>query len=158
MSGPAEKDLPGASQKGEKKVACARRTIPDKPRDSGIGEPRRESISEASTSKEVEDVASVSSEGDEDHSDQSGSFESPERDRGPNQLVDQRDFSEEESDEEMAQAKMKVLSPPTFHGKPDEDALDWLDRYEKLAGYNHWRHTDKHSNFVLFLEGNAGKW
>ena len=29
--------------------------------------------------------------------------------------------------------QIKFLSPPIFKGLPDEDALDWLDRYEKTG-------------------------
>lgn len=38
----------------------------------------------------------------------------------------------------MARPQIKFLSPPTFKGNPEEDALDWLDRYEKIGTYNRW--------------------
>ena len=46
-------------------------------------------------------------------------------------------------------------SPPTFRGNPDEDALEWLERYETVDRYNRWRSEDLRLNFIVSLDGAA---
>ena len=64
--------------------------------------------------------------------------------------------SDEEGD--MARPQLKFLSPPTFKGQPDEDALNWLDRYIKTGQYNRWGHDDLSNNFNMYLDEAARKW
>ena len=53
--------------------------------------------------------------------------------------------------------QIKFLSPPIFKGLPDEDALDWLDRYEKTGAYNRWGNPELRENFNMYLDGAARK-
>lgn len=54
--------------------------------------------------------------------------------------------------------KLKFKPPPVFSGKAEEDAADWLDRYEETGQYNRWEDEDLHANFGMYLEGTARKW
>lgn len=56
------------------------------------------------------------------------------------------------------QVKMKYKAPPTFYGKEGEDAIAWMERYEKIAKYNRWSTRDLKDNFEMFLDGAARKW
>jgi len=59
----------------------------------------------------------------------------------------------------MAQPKTNFMNPPIFKGTADEDAQDWLDRYEATARFNHWRETEETlANFGFYLDGAARKW
>ena len=55
-------------------------------------------------------------------------------------------------------AKTKFKSPTTFNGRESEDAVAWMDRFEKTARYNRWTDADKLDNFEMYLEGAARKW
>ena len=56
------------------------------------------------------------------------------------------------------QPQRKFCTPPTFYGKPDEDGVDWLQRYEDTATYNNWTHVEKLGNFGRYIEGACRKW
>ena len=55
-------------------------------------------------------------------------------------------------------AQHKFISPPTFSARSGENPLDWLERYELTARYNHWGNDELRNNFVMYLEGTARKW
>jgi transposase InsO family protein len=59
---------------------------------------------------------------------------------------------------DMANAQLKFITPPVFHGRPEEDALDWLSRYESIGGYNRWGNNELRANFIMYLDGTARKW
>ncbi|KZS07216.1 Uncharacterized protein APZ42_029109 [Daphnia magna] len=54
--------------------------------------------------------------------------------------------------------QLKYRSPPIFYGKKEEDAADWLERYESTAQYNRWGPNEKLENFGMHLDGAARKW
>ena len=60
----------------------------------------------------------------------------------------------------MAQPQKKnFMSPPIFRGTANEDAQDWLERYEATAKLNHWRETEETlENFGFYLDGAARQW
>lgn len=58
----------------------------------------------------------------------------------------------------MAQPKRQFVLPPKFRGTSDEDAFEWLDRYESTGQYNRWEPADLAANFGMFLEDSARKW
>ena len=77
--------------------------------------------------------------------------------------------SESESEEEVGQIiqpapppprtmQRKFVSPPKFRAGQDEDALEWLERYEATGAYNQWQNDDLATNFGMYLEGAARKW
>lgn len=48
--------------------------------------------------------------------------------------------------------------PEPFHGDAHEDALDWLEKYERVARSNHWRPDQKLFNVYFALEKSAKTW
>lgn len=61
-----------------------------------------------------------------------------------------------------AASKMNALfrphSPPLFCGKQEEDPVEWLEIYEKIARENQWTDDDMRLDFDIYLDGAAGKW
>ena len=55
-------------------------------------------------------------------------------------------------------ARVKLQTPPIFYGKPHEDALDWIDRYETIGAYNGWRDADLRKFLIIHLDGPARNW
>lgn len=64
----------------------------------------------------------------------------------------------EDPEDVMARPQLKFHEPPKFWGHPDEDALDWLTRYETTGIYNRWAAEDPRTHFVMSLDGAALKW
>lgn len=58
----------------------------------------------------------------------------------------------------MAASVQKFIAPPVFSASPEEDAVDWIERFELAAAYNRWSDADQARNFVMYLEGPARKW
>ena len=61
----------------------------------------------------------------------------------------------------MAQAnqpKRQFVAPPKFKGTLDEDASEWIQRYESTGLYNRWEPADLAANFCMYLEDSARKW
>ena len=54
--------------------------------------------------------------------------------------------------------QIKYKAPPAFTGKKDEDAADWLERYEAVGTYIQWGDAEMHGNFGMYLEGTACLW
>ena len=54
--------------------------------------------------------------------------------------------------------QLKFIAPPTFCGLPNEDASDWISRYESIGQYNRWADADLRANFPMYLDGTARKW
>ncbi|KZS03387.1 Uncharacterized protein APZ42_033854 [Daphnia magna] len=54
--------------------------------------------------------------------------------------------------------QLKYWSPPIFYGRKDEDASDWLERYESTVLYNRWGPAEMAENFWVQLDGAANKW
>ena len=50
----------------------------------------------------------------------------------------------------------KAREPVFFYGTPEEDAHDWLKRFEELSEINRWE--NKLSYARVYLEGAARKW
>ena len=59
---------------------------------------------------------------------------------------------------EMARPNRKFERPANYGGLPDEDVVDWCNRYEKIGTYNQWTDKDLHDNLFMFLKGPADKW
>ncbi len=55
-------------------------------------------------------------------------------------------------------ARVKLQTPPIFYGKPHEDTLDWIDRYETIGAYNGWRDADLRKFLIIHLDGPARNW
>lgn len=53
--------------------------------------------------------------------------------------------------------QLKYQAHPIFYGRHDEDAVDWLERYESTALYNRWGAEEKRENFGMHLDGTARK-
>ncbi|KZR96940.1 Uncharacterized protein APZ42_008445, partial [Daphnia magna] len=45
--------------------------------------------------------------------------------------------------------ELKYRAPPIFYGRKDEDAVDWLERYESTALYNRWGAAEMAENFGM---------
>ena len=58
----------------------------------------------------------------------------------------------------MALANRKFVCPPKFSGAYEEDALEWLERYETTGTYNGWQPNDLAANMGMYLDGAARKW
>lgn len=54
--------------------------------------------------------------------------------------------------------QLKYRAPPIFCGKKEEDAADWLERYESTALYNRWGPDEMAENFGMHVDGAARKW
>ncbi len=66
--------------------------------------------------------------------------------------------STEEPIQNQKMIHQKFKEPPTFFGKLDEDAVDWLSEYENTGRYNRWGPEELRNNFWVYLEGTAKKW
>ena len=55
-------------------------------------------------------------------------------------------------------ARGEFKSPSVFHGRDEDDAATWIERYEALGRFNYWTDADRRDNLVVFLEGAARKW
>ena len=51
----------------------------------------------------------------------------------------------------------KTRQPSIFNGTPDEDATEWLSRFEEIARFTSWR-QEKLEYVGLYLEGTARQW
>lgn len=47
----------------------------------------------------------------------------------------------------------RVRDPPIFRSDPQEDAVDWLFRFEEISRYNGWSPIQKLNNFGMSLYG-----
>lgn len=56
------------------------------------------------------------------------------------------------------QAKRQFILPSKFKGTLDEDASEWIQRYESMGLYNRWEPADLAANFCMYLEDSARKW
>ncbi|KZR95833.1 Uncharacterized protein APZ42_010168, partial [Daphnia magna] len=54
--------------------------------------------------------------------------------------------------------QIKFLSLKVFKATPEDDAFDWLERYESTGAYNQWGDTELRVNFSMYLYGAARKW
>lgn len=52
----------------------------------------------------------------------------------------------------------RVRDPPIFRSDPQEDAVDWLFRFEEISRYNGWSPIQKLNNFGMSLYGTARRW
>ncbi|KAI8056799.1 hypothetical protein BDF22DRAFT_731402 [Syncephalis plumigaleata] len=50
------------------------------------------------------------------------------------------------------------VSPPVFHGRPDEDPMNWLEAYERVARFNRWNDATKLYYVFFYLEETAYAW
>lgn len=56
--------------------------------------------------------------------------------------------------EQSALEMVKIWEPNIFHGTPDEDVIDWLERFEDIAEANKWQ-SNRLIYAKLYLEGTA---
>lgn len=54
--------------------------------------------------------------------------------------------------------RFKQRDPSVFWGKDDEDAVDWLRRFDYCAKFNFWDDVEKVAVFPMFLAGTAESW
>jgi hypothetical protein len=59
----------------------------------------------------------------------------------------------------MAVSVQKFIAPPVFSASPEEDAVDWLERFELAATYNRWSDADHApvNGFLCILIRTIGK-
>ncbi|KZS10694.1 Uncharacterized protein APZ42_024785 [Daphnia magna] len=55
-------------------------------------------------------------------------------------------------------AVRKFISPPIFRGSPDEDARQWMERYETISSHDGWGDAEKRNNFNMYLDDTARNW
>ncbi|XP_045036885.1 uncharacterized protein LOC123477568 [Daphnia magna] len=69
-----------------------------------------------------------------------------------------KDLEESNVDKSIDAPQIKFLSPKVFKATPEDDAFDWLERYESTGAYNQWGDTELRANFSMYLDGAARKW
>ena len=60
-------------------------------------------------------------------------------------------------DQESDMSSPKIKEPSVFYGTPEEDAKDWLARFEEISEVNKWK-TSRLPYVKLYLEGTARQW
>jgi vacuolar-type H+-ATPase subunit I/STV1 len=73
---------------------------------------------------------------------------------GEEQLLADHDS---DSDTGIMTPQTKFLSPKVFKATSEDDAFDWLERYESTGAYNQWGNTELRANFSMYLDGLARK-
>jgi hypothetical protein len=73
-------------------------------------------------------------------------------------VADPDSDSETDSGTGIMPQKLKFLSPKVFKATPEDDAFEWLERYEATGAYNQWGDTELRANFYMYLDGTARKW
>jgi hypothetical protein len=73
-------------------------------------------------------------------------------------VADPDSDSETDSGTGIMPQKLKFLSPKVFKATPEDDAFEWLERYEATGAYNHWGDTELRANFNMYLDETARKW
>ena len=58
----------------------------------------------------------------------------------------------------MANPAVSYERPKPFNGRPDQDPMAWIERFEVVAHHNRRQDVDKLANFPLFLEEAAAGW
>jgi len=58
----------------------------------------------------------------------------------------------------MANPMRKFISPPNFGAGKNDDAQEFIERYEATGAYNRWLPDDLATDFNMYLEGGARKW
>ena len=54
--------------------------------------------------------------------------------------------------------KRQFMIPEKFRGTLDEDATEWLERYESIGLHNRWGNVDLAANFGMYLDSSARQW
>ncbi|KAK4003854.1 hypothetical protein OUZ56_005605 [Daphnia magna] len=49
--------------------------------------------------------------------------------------------------------QIKILIPKVLKATPEDDAFDWLERYESTGAYNQWGDTELRASFTMYLDG-----
>src|SRR5262245_39513287 len=52
----------------------------------------------------------------------------------------------------------RIFKPEEFTGKPDEDAVEWLAHFNKVAHANEWTNANKLRIVPVFLKEAAERW
>jgi hypothetical protein len=73
-------------------------------------------------------------------------------------IADPDSDSETDSGTGIMPPQLKFLSPKVFKATPEDDAFEWLERYEATGAYNQWGDTELRANFYMYLDGTARKW
>lgn len=64
-----------------------------------------------------------------------------------------------EEEEDMAERPMfHYKEPEKFRGTPKENAMEWIDRFERIGRHNRWSNNDLARAIDVSLEGAAYKW
>lgn len=53
---------------------------------------------------------------------------------------------------------LRHKDPPIFHGKADEDVVNWIFRFEQIAEFNQWGPDQRLRHIGMCFEGVAEKW
>ena len=54
--------------------------------------------------------------------------------------------------------KMEFMRPKIFNGDKDDDAYQWMTRFEKAAKFNRWNQSDILASFPAYIDGTAYRW
>jgi hypothetical protein len=65
-------------------------------------------------------------------------------------VADPDSDSETDSGTGIMPPQLKFLSPKVFKATPEDDAFEWLERYESTGAYNHWGDTELRANFNMY--------
>jgi len=109
--------------------------------------------------EDTEDIQeSVLEQGPGDNQGDDNSEDGEDEGNGEENSSESESESSEDNTEIHDMARVKLQTPPTFYGKPEEDAQDWADRYEMIGAYNGWNDADLKKYFIIHLDGPARKW
>ena len=68
-------------------------------------------------------------------------------------VADPDSDSETDSGTGIIPPQLKFLSPKVFKATPEDDAFEWLERYESTGAYNQWGDTELRANFNMYQTG-----
>ncbi|XP_045023372.1 uncharacterized protein LOC123467567 [Daphnia magna] len=156
-------DVVGSGQRiiqAEKRLESTAKDLEESYVDKSI-----EAVKEGSEKSEDDELESTAKDLEESNVDKSiddaheSSEESEEEENGDSTDEEQL-FADTDSDSGtgIMPPQIKFLSPKVFKATPEDDAFDWLERYESTGAYNQWGDTELRANFSMYLDGAARKW
>ena len=117
---------------------------------SGIIEKKEEITTNDLDESVVEEIVDARESSDEEEENGASSEEEL--------VADPDSDSETDSGTGIMPPQLKFLSPTVFKATPEDDAFEWLERYEATGAYNQWGDTELRANFNMYLDGTARKW
>lgn len=59
---------------------------------------------------------------------------------------------------DLPMPRVRERDPPEFHGKPNEDVVEWLARYQEISDFNLWTPEQQLRHIGMYLNGVARDW